>query len=50
MSVPGYDLLTLFSPVSFPLDWVGVLWPQLSKVLKVAANRKQCRLSPESDA
>ena len=25
----------LFFPVLFLFDWVGVLWPQLSKVLKV---------------
>ena len=31
--VPGYDP-TLFFPVLFLFDWVGVLWPQLSKVLK----------------
>ena len=32
--VPGHDPL-LFSFLSFILfDWVGVLWPQLSKVLK----------------
>ena len=33
--VPGYDPL-IFSFLSFLLfDWVGVLWSQLSKVLKV---------------
>ena len=33
--VPGHDPL-IFSFLSFILfDWVGVLWPQLSKVLKV---------------
>ena len=33
--VPGHDPLT-FSFLSFLFfDWVGVLWPQLSKVLKV---------------
>ena len=26
--------LNLFFPVLFLFDWVGVLWPQLSKVLK----------------
>ena len=32
--VPGHDPL-IFSFLSFILfDWVGVLWPQLSKVLK----------------
>ena len=32
--VPGHDPL-IFSFLSFLLfDWVGVLWPQLSKVLK----------------
>ena len=33
--VPGYDPL-IFSFLSFIVfDWVGVLWPQLSKVLKL---------------
>ena len=33
--VPGHDPL-IFSFLSFILfDWVGVLWPQLSKVLKL---------------
>ena len=31
--VPGHDLL-IFSSGPFPFDWVGVLWAQLSKVLK----------------
>ena len=26
----------LFFPVLFLFDWLGVLWPQLSKVLKLA--------------
>ena len=35
LCVPGHDLLT-FSFLSFLFfDWVGVLWPQLSKVLKL---------------
>ena len=34
MSVPGHDPL-IFSFLSFLLfDWVGVLWPRLSKALK----------------
>ena len=33
--VLGHDLLILFFSVLFLFDWVGVLWPQLSKVLKV---------------
>ena len=33
--VPGYDLLTFSFLFLFPFDWVGVLWPQSSKVLKV---------------
>ena len=34
--VPGHDPITFSSvPVLFLFDWVGVLWPQLSKVLKV---------------
>ena len=33
--VPGHDPLILLFPVLFLFDWVGVLWPQLSKVLKV---------------
>ena len=38
--VSGYDPL-IFSFLSFLLfDWVGVLWPQLSKVLKL----KTCAL------
>ena len=33
--VPGHDPL-IFSFLSFLFsDWVGVLWPQLSKVLKL---------------
>ena len=36
MCVPGYDPLNLFFPVVLSLfDWVGILWPQLSKVLKL---------------
>ena len=35
MCVSGHDTLTFLScPLSF-FDWVGVLWPQLSKVLKL---------------
>ena len=33
--VPGYDLLTFSFLFLFAFDWVGVLWPQSSKVLKV---------------
>ena len=29
-----YDPFHLFFPALFLFDWVGVLWPQLSKVLK----------------
>ena len=31
----GDAMMPLFFPVLFLFDWVGVLWPQLSKVLKV---------------
>ena len=30
----GPGPFNLFFPVVFLFDWVGVLWPQLSKVLK----------------
>ena len=32
--VPGHDPLIFSFLVLFLFDWVGVLWPQLSKVLK----------------
>ena len=32
--VPGHDPWIFSFPVLFLFDWVGVLWPQLSKVLK----------------
>ena len=33
--VSGHDPLTFLSCLLSFLDWVGVLWPQLSKVLKL---------------
>ena len=32
--ISGHDPLTFSFPFLFLFDWVGVLWPQLSKVLK----------------
>ena len=35
MCVPGHDPLAFLSCRRFLFDWVGVLWSQLSKVLKL---------------
>ena len=43
--VSGHDPLTFLS-CPFLFDWVGVLWPQLSKVLKLVP----CPLSPSVPA
>ena len=45
MCVQGHDLLTISFLSSFLFfDWVGILWPQLSKVLKLL----HCPLRPLS--
>ena len=50
MCVPGHDPL-IFSFLFFLLfDWVGVLWPQLSKVLKVVRWAPPPPLSPSVPA
>ena len=46
--VPGHDPLT-FSFLSFLFfDWVGVLWPQLSKVLKLVCWARRVLFPPVS--
>ena len=51
---PGPCPFNLFFPVLFLFDWVGVLWPQLSKVLKLvsagpaASSFLQCPCSSRS--
>ena len=45
--VQGHDPLTFFSLSSFLFfDWVGVLWPQLSEVLKLVC-WAHCVLFPQ---
>ena len=55
--VSGHDPLTFLScPLSFVVvvvvvvvvDWVGVLWPQLSKVLKLARWARRVLFPPVS--
>ena len=38
----------LFFPVSFPFDWVGILWPQLPKVLKLVFGARRIPFTPVS--
>ena len=48
--VPGHDPITFsFRSFSF-FDWVGVLWPQLSKVLKPVCGAGSVRFSPSVPA
>ena len=44
--VSGYDPLTFSSCRPFLFDWVGVLWPQLSEVLKLVCWAR-CILFPQ---
>ena len=40
--------LLLFFPALFLFDWVGVLWPQLSKVLKLVRWARRVLFPPVS--
>ena len=43
--VPGHDPLTFFVLSFLFFDWVGVLWPQLSKVLKLVRRARRVHSS-----
>ena len=48
MCVPGYDPLTFSFLSSFLFfDWVGVLWPHLSEMLKLARWFRSCERVPD---
>ena len=48
--VSGYDPLTFLSCPFSLFDWVGVLWPQLSKVLKLVRWARRVPFSPSVPA
>ena len=46
--VSGHDPLTFSFLFLFLFDWVGVLWPQLSKVLKLVRWARRVLFPPVS--